>query len=170
MNEPYSILFQKMKPGAPVKDFLDDFGMVCTDFPLPAPGEVKDLPKHDWADVDGEDTYLPGMLPLKAYDMKISVCYKGGKGTAMDKLEALLDYLTGMDDNCSQLYIYNAKTRTGRRDVYLTKINNTELWQGEQDEILEFDMELHVCDPRTRVVPSYSIVDNTKVENLVIKS
>ena len=59
MNEPYSILFQKMKSDAPVKDFLVDFGMVCTDFPLSAPGEVKDLPKRDWADEDGEDTFIP---------------------------------------------------------------------------------------------------------------
>ena len=170
MNEPYSILFQKMKSGAPVKDFLDNFGMVCTDFPLPSQGDVKDLPKRDWADEDGEDTYIPDTLPLKAYDIKISVCYNGTKGTAMDKLEALIDYLTGADNYGSRLKIYNAHTRTGRQDVYLSKISNTELWQGEDEEILEFDMELHVCDPKTRIVPSFRSGSTTVVENLVVRS
>lgn len=170
MNEPYSILFQKMKSNAPVKDFLVDFGMVCTDFPLSAPGEVKDLPKRDWADEDGEDTFIPDTLPLKAYDIKISVCYEGAKGTAMDKLEMLLEYLTGADNYGSRLKIYNAMTRTGRQDVYLTKISDTELWQGDNSEILEFNMELHVCDPKTRIIPIYNADDSTIVENLVIRS
>lgn len=170
MNEPYSILFQKMKSDAPVKDLLDNFGMVCTDFPLPSPGDVKDLPKRDWADEDGEDIFVPDTLPIKAYDIKISVCYEGTKGTAMDKLEMLLDYLTGADNYGSRLKIYNAKTHTGRQDVYLTKISDTELWQGDDSEILEFNMELHVCDPKTRIIPSYKAGSSTVVENLVVRS
>lgn len=170
MNEPYSILFQKMKSGAPIKDLLDNFGMVCTDFPLPSPGDVKDLPKRDWADEDGEDTFVPDTLPIKAYDIKISICYEGTKGTAMDKLEMLLDYLTGADNYGSRLKIYNAKTHTGRQDVYLTKISDTELWQGDDSEILEFNMELHVCDPKTRIVPIYNADNSAVVENLAVRS
>ena len=61
-------------------------------------------------------------------------------------------------------------TRTGRQDVYLTKISDTELWQGDNSEILEFNMELHVCDPKTRIIPSYKAGSSTVVENLVIRS
>ena len=77
MVEAYSILFQKDSEGAKVKDLLTDWGMVCTDFPFDLYPETKDLPKRDWADEDGEDTFIPDVLPLKAYDLEAGICYKG---------------------------------------------------------------------------------------------
>ena len=38
---------------------LVHFGIVCTEFPFKPGGETKDLPKRDWSDEDGEDTYIP---------------------------------------------------------------------------------------------------------------
>ena len=64
MNEPYSILMQKTTENAPVKDSLVHFGIVCTEFPFKPGGETKDLPKRDWPDEDGEDTYIPDQLLL----------------------------------------------------------------------------------------------------------
>lgn len=77
MNEPYSILMQKTTENAPVKDSLVHFGIVCTEFPFKPGGETKDLPKRDWPDEDGEDTYIPDKLLLKAYDLEAEMCYKG---------------------------------------------------------------------------------------------
>lgn len=86
MNEPYSILMQKTTENAPVKDSLAHFGIVCTEFPFKPGGETKDLPKRDWPDEDGEDTYIPDKLLLKAYDLEAEMCYKGDLGTAYDKM------------------------------------------------------------------------------------
>lgn len=95
MNEPYSILMQKTTENAPVKDGLAHFGIVCTEFPFKPGGETKDLPKRDWPDEDGEDTYIPDKLLLKAYDLEAEMCYKGDLGTAYDKIMAFQNYLTG---------------------------------------------------------------------------
>ena len=105
MNEPYSILMQKTTENAPVKDSLVHFGIVCTEFPFKPGGETKDLPKRDWPDEDGEDTYIPDKLPLKAYDLEAEMCYKGDLGTAYDKIMAFQNYLTGENGDGATLKI-----------------------------------------------------------------
>lgn len=59
MAKPYSIYFQKSKLGSPVIDTQSQWGIVCKDFPFTVYGEIKDLPKRDWIDQDGEDTFSP---------------------------------------------------------------------------------------------------------------
>ena len=109
MNEPYSILMQKTTENAPVKDSLAHFGIVCTEFPFKPGGETKDLPKRDWSDEDGEDTYIPDKLLLKAYDLEAEMCYKGDLGTAYDKIMAFQNYLTGENGDGATLKIYNSQ-------------------------------------------------------------
>ena len=113
MNEPYSILMQKTTENAPVKDSLAHFGIVCTEFPFKPGGETKDLPKRDWPDEDGEDTYIPDKLLLKAYDLEAEMCYKGDLGTAYDKIMAFQNYLTGENGDGATLKIYNSHTGIG---------------------------------------------------------
>ena len=72
----YTLLFQKSKTGSSVKDSLADFGMVCTDVPFMPCGETKELPKRDWIDEDGEDTYIPDSIPLSAFDWEIEMGFK----------------------------------------------------------------------------------------------
>ena len=59
MAKPYSIYFQKSKLGSPVIDTKSQWGIVCKDFPFTVYGYIKDLPKRDWIDQDGEDTFSP---------------------------------------------------------------------------------------------------------------
>ena len=115
---------QKTTENAPVKDSLVHFGIVCTEFPFKPGGETKDLPKRDWSDEDGEDTYIPDKLPLKAYDLEAEMCYKGDLGTAYDKI---------------------------------------------MDEVLTFPVKFRVTDPRTQIIPSYSVAEPTKIVALVEK-
>ena len=123
MNEPYSILMQKTTENAPVKDSLAHFGIVCTEFPFKPGGETKDLPKRDWPEEDGEDTYIPDKLPLKAYDLEAEMCYKGDLGTAYDKIMAFQNYLTGENGDGATLKIYNSHTGIGRQGLYLSLIH-----------------------------------------------
>ena len=156
MNEPYSILMQKTTENAPVKDSLAHFGIVCTEFPFKPGGETKDLPKRDWPDEDGEDTYIPDKLLLKAYDLEAEMCYKGDLGTAYDKIMAFQNYLTGENGDGATLKIYNSHTGIGREGLYL-------------DEVLTFPVKFRVTDPRTQIIPSYSVAEPTKIVALVEK-
>lgn len=45
MNEPYSILMQKMKGGSPIKDLVGDFDIVCVEIPFEPFGKQKILPQ-----------------------------------------------------------------------------------------------------------------------------
>ena len=157
MNEPYSILMQKTTENAPVKDSLAHFGIVCTEFPFKPGGETKDLPKRDWPDEDGEDTYIPDKLLLKAYDLEAEMCYKGDLGTAYDKIMAFQNYLTGENGDGATLKIYNSHTGIGRQGLYLLEV------------VLTFPVKFRVTDPRTQIIPSYSVAEPTKIVALVEK-
>jgi hypothetical protein len=65
MAKLYSIYFQKSKPGSPVIDTKSQWGVVCKDFPFAVYGETKELPKRDWKDEDGEDTFIPDRLYMQ---------------------------------------------------------------------------------------------------------
>ena len=111
---------------APVKDSLAHFGIVCTEFPFKPVWETKDLPKRDWPDEDGEDTYIPDKLLLKAYDLEAEMCYKGDLGTAYDKIMAFQNYLTGENGDGATLKIYNSHTGIGRQGLYLLEVGDFE--------------------------------------------
>ena len=77
MARLYSIYFQKNKSGSPVLDTYTEWSIVCKDFPFMPYGESKDLPAREWADEDGEDTFFPEEIKLKAYDIDVEFAYKG---------------------------------------------------------------------------------------------
>ena len=169
MNEPYSILMQKTTENAPVKDSLVHFGIVCTEFPFKPGGETKDLPKRDWPEEDGEDTYIPDKLPLKAYDLEAEMCYKGDLGTAYDKIMAFQNYLTGENGDGATLKIYNSHTGIGRQGLYLLEVGDFEFNKSNMDEVLTFPVKFRVTDPRIQIIPSYSVAEPTKIVALVEK-
>lgn len=168
MVEGYSIFFQKAISGAKVKDLLTEWKMVCTDFPFELYPETKDLPKRDWADQDGEDTFIPDVLPLKAYDIEAGLCYTGEMGTAYAKIISFLNYLIGEDGNGVDLKIYNPHTKIGRKNLYFSGASDYEYHSDGNGDALLFKVKFRVSDPKTEIVPMYN-VDKTTIEELVIK-
>lgn len=148
----YSLLMQKMKEGEAVKDSFSAFGVVCTDVPMVVGEEVKELPTRDWPDEDGEDTYVPDVLPFAAYDWEIEMCYKGAVGTAQAKMKAFRDYLTGRDGSGALMKVYAPWTKEGRQNVYLKSMETDEFWRSNVDEGVTFTVTLRVMDPVTDVV------------------
>ena len=177
MNEPYSILMQKTTENAPVKDSLVHFGIVCTEFPFKPGGETKDVGCESIEeksftkdpDEDGEDTYIPDKLPLKAYDLEAEMCYKGDLGTAYDKIMAFQNYLTGENGDGATLKIYNLHTGIGRQGLYLLEVGDFEFNKSNMDEVLTFPVKFRVTDPRIQIIPSYSVAEPTKIVALVEK-
>ena len=168
MVEAYSILFQKTSDGAKVKDLLTEWKMVCTDFPFELYPGTKDLPKRDWADEDGEDTFIPDVLPLKAYDLEAGICYTGEMATAYDNVVSFLGYLIGEYGNGATLKVYNPHTNIGRQDLYFLGASDYDFHSTKDGDTVTFKVKFRVTDPKTEVVPSYSI-DMTKVLELVAK-
>ena len=127
------------------------------------------LPKRDWPDEDGEDTYIPDKLLLKAYDLEAEMCYKGDLGTAYDKIMAFQNYLTGENGDGATLKIYNSHTGIGRQGLYLLEVGDFEFNKSNMDEVLTFPVKFRVTDPRTQIIPSYSVAEPTKIVALVEK-
>lgn len=151
-----------------MRDILQDFKMVCMNFPFKIGGKIKELPKRDWADGDGEDTYIPKELPLEAYDLEIEVCYKGDLNNAYDRILFFRDYLTGKDGGGAELKIYNSHTGIGRKGIFLLDMGDFEFAKSNMDEVVKFKMKLRVTDPKTQIVPVYG-TDKTKVVKLIEK-
>ncbi|MBR8739005.1 hypothetical protein IX296_002019 [Bacteroides pyogenes] len=172
MNEPYSILMQKMKGGSPIKDLVGDFDIVCVEIPFEPFGETKDLTTRDWADEDGEDVYVPQMLRIKAYDWKIKAACKGETSTkVIDKITALTGYLSGASDgNGAEMKIYSSHLDIGRKNVYMKSVGDFEHFKDAAgNEVVEFSITFRVADPRTQIIPSYSITIPKKIVALVEK-
>ena len=62
-----------IKKGDTTVNTFAQWGIVCCKPPFHAGGETKDLPKREWFDEHGEDTYLPSRLFFKSYDEEARV-------------------------------------------------------------------------------------------------
>lgn len=148
----YTLLLQKAKRNSPTLDSLEDFGMVCTDTPFMPYGETKKLPQRDWADEDGEDTYIPDNMPLSAFDWEIGMGYKGDLSSAQDALKKFTDYLTGKDENGSELKVYSQFTGIGRQGIYFKGMGGFDFSKTNTEEVVTFKLKLRVTDPVTDVL------------------
>lgn len=148
----YTLLFQKSKTGSSVKDSLADFGMVCTDVPFMPCGETKELPKRDWIDEDGEDTYIPDSIPLSAFDWEIEMGFKGELASAQGALKKFTEYLTGKDGSGAELKVYSKYTGIGRQGIYFMGMSDFVFSKTNIDEVVTFKVNFRVTDPSSNVV------------------
>lgn len=151
----YTILMQKMKEGATVKDSLADFGVVCTEEPFIPFAEAKELASRDWSDEDGDDVYVPEQIPLAAYDIELEMCCKGNRGTVKGKMNSFRDYLTGRDGTGGEMKVYFGYSGTGRQHVYFKKLDPDVFSRSNLDESFTFTLTLRVADPVTEVTLTY---------------
>lgn len=144
----YKFYIQKESDGAPVKELGEDFGFYETESKFYGGNTVKDLPKRDWYDEDGDDEFVPDTLKYKAYDAEVKFGYKGDRFTANDKLKALQDYLNG-----GTMKVYDSYNRIGRQNVRFEGIpDDAELVRDEEDgDILIITVKFKVNDPKTDI-------------------
>ena len=155
-----TLLMQKMTANAPVVNIYKQWNIVCTDIPFPTI-EAKDLPTHDFAGNNGEDTYIPSGIPIKAYDITISFAYKGTLDTAYDNIfGGFIYYLRGelpTDDNYDSITeggfkIYDRHNKIGRQRAYIKKMDPTMTLAHDTDgDHLTFKITFRVTDPFTDV-------------------
>lgn len=151
------IFTQKMKdegePQAEIIELGDRFGFYGMELPFKMANEVKEPENNEWADEDGDDEYLPeDGLKMKSFEIDIKLGYKGDKGTANDRLQRLLDYLTGRDSSGPRMKIYSTYTKIGYNDVRFKSISDdAELVRDDSGDILVIKITLKVNDPVTKV-------------------
>ena len=168
MEDRYTLLLQKGS-GSVVNSY-DEWGIVCCSVPFKAGGEVKDFPKRDWPDEDGEDTYFPQESKLKAYDAEFTLAYKGQElasnpfdlGLAFTHIRDFKEWLTGkdsIDGSGTELKIYSPYSSIGRQGCYLSEISSEEPTVQMKQEggnlyhenVVTFKVKFRVTDPVTDI-------------------
>lgn len=135
-------------PQPAVKELGEDFGFYETESKFYGGNAVKEVPKRDWHDEDGDDEFVPSEQKYKAFEMEVKFGYKGDKFSANDKLKALQDYLSG-----GTMKVYDSYNRIGRQNVRFEEISDdAELVRDSEDgDILIITVKLKVNDPRTSI-------------------
>lgn len=152
MATPYAILFKKMADDASVVDTLDNWGIVCKDFPFKLYGEAKELPSRDWKDEDGDDEYIPSELPIASYEIDVEFVYKGDMNTANTNIKGFLDYLTGRGGTGAELMVYDTYTKIGRQRVRYVNVDEDIYWRQEYGgDVVVFVVTFKVNDPVTEI-------------------
>lgn len=155
MARPYAIYFKKMKSDALVVDTLDNWGIVCKEFPFKLYGEAKELPSHDWKDEDGDDEYIPSELPIASYEVEVEFAYKGVMDSANANIKGFLDYLTGRDGSGVKLAVYDTYTKIGRQHVRFASVSDDVFHRQEEGgDVVVFSVTFKVNDPVTDITLS----------------
>ena len=154
-----SLLIQKMTTGAPTVNLYKQWNIVCTKIPLPK-YEVKDLPTHDFTGENGEDTYIPSFIPVKAYDCTIEFKYTGELDSCYTNIYlGFIKYLQGaapVSDDYDSITeggfkIYDRHNGIGRQKVYMKSFDPDELIHMTDGDHLTFKLPFRFTDPTTDI-------------------
>ena len=132
-------------------DTYTTYKVVCQEFPFKYLPETKDLPKRDWYDEHGDDVYFPtDGMKFKAYDLEVKFLYVGKESAMATDLKSFISFICGRNSGGSPcLAIYDEYTKTGRRGVYVTSVDNSLFFYNEVniDAVAQFKVKFRVTDP-----------------------
>lgn len=142
-----SFLIQKMKSGFAVRD-SKEWGILIKSFPFDIFPEMKEVPKNDWYDENGDDEFVSDTPVFKAFESDIEFLYTGTKDTAIVNITSFMQYLSsnGMNN------IYDQYTGIGRTNVRYVSIPDAKLYRNEsQGDLVVFKIKLKFNDPTTLI-------------------
>lgn len=147
----YKFYIQKEAANAKVMELGENFGFYEMECKFYGGKAVKDPPKRDWYDEDGDDEFVPDNPKFKSFEMDIKFGYKGDMFSANEKLEKLQDYLVP-----GTMKVYDSYNNIGRQNVRFIEIpDDAELVRDKDDgDILVVTIKLKVNDPRTKITLS----------------
>lgn len=147
-------------------DILEEYNVVCEDFPFMLYPKSKQLPALDWPGRDGQDVYTPDKLPLDDYDIDVEFLCNGTEESVRADIVSFCKFLTGRNDGAigCRLAVYNEYTGIGRKDVVVSEISNDLFFisENDPDAVAKFKVKFHVYDPSTDVTPVYETVGGVK--------
>jgi hypothetical protein len=154
-----TLLIQKMVTGAPVVNLYQQWSIICTKLPQPKM-ESKELPTHDFAGEDGEDTYIPSFIPTKPYDSILEFEYVGNLDSCYNNIYlGFLKYLRGNAPTTNDydsiteggFKIYDRHNLIGRQKVYLKSFDPEDLVHLTDGDHLIFKLTFRFTDPTTDI-------------------
>ena len=168
MESRYTLYFLK---GETLVNSFTQWGIVCCKVPFKAGGKTKELPKQDWHDQHGEDTYIPNKLMFEAYDAEFELAYQGQElasnpfnlHKAFECIDTFKKWLSGNDTvagSGATLKIYSPFAAIGRQGCYLLEISDEEPHVQLKQEagnlynenVVTFKVKFRVTDPMTNIV------------------
>ena len=142
-------LVQKMKDGYAVRNSTE-WGILIKSFPFDIYPEMKDIPKNDWLDEDGDEEFVPDVPVFKAYEAEVEFIYEGARDTGYTNVRNFLSYLATNGLN----RIYDSYTSIGRRNVRYQKQSDAKLYRNSTKEYIIFKVNLKFNDPTTMITLS----------------
>ena len=165
MDAKYGLIIKRGSEAA--KNSFTEWGIACANVPFKAGGKTKELPKRNWYDEQGEDTYLPKKLMFEAYDAEFEVACvvpenAWNLSAGFSRIDTFKKWLSGNDTqngSGASMQIYSPFSGIGRKDCYLLEISDEEphLQLKEQagnvynENVLTFKIKLRVTDPMTNI-------------------
>ena len=156
----------KRGSGAVVNTFTQ-WGIACMKVPFDIGAKTKDLPKRNWYDEHGDDTYIPSKMMFEAYDTEFELaCVVTGSAwnlsPALSKIDAFRKWLTGNDTDGgsgAELSIYSPYSTIGRQGCYLLDFSNedpvVQLSQSSgnvyKENVVTFKVKFRITDPITNI-------------------
>lgn len=150
----YRLLIRQQ--GGEVIDTYESFHVACQEFPFRHLPETADLPRRDWYDEHGEDSFIPtDGLKFKAYDLEAKFIYVGDEASMTADVKNFVNFLYGRNDGGSPvLDVYDEYTQTGRTGVYMVGVTTKlfDISDVDPDAIAIFSAKFRVTDPVTDIV------------------
>ena len=132
---------------------LSNWGIVATSLPFKIVGEMKDIPKNDWFDEDGDDEYIPDTPVYKAYEMDAKFFIEASSMPSLiENIRNFIQYIaTG-----GSFSIHNPNTGIGRQGIrYVSYSDEAKYCKvGASNGVkymCEFSLKLKVNDPNTNI-------------------
>ena len=142
-------LVQKMKDGYAVRNSTE-WGILIKSFPFDIYPEMKDIPKNDWFDEDGDEEFVPDVPVFKAYEAEVEFIYEGARDTGYTNVRSFLNYLATNGLN----KIYDSYTSIGKQNVRYQKQSDAKLYRNSTKEYIVFKVNLKFNDPTTMITLS----------------
>lgn len=122
------------------KDIFATYGMVLKTMPYKPFPDLKDLPKRDWVEQQGDDVYIPANPTFKAYDTELEFIYNGGLKTAKNMIYSFLQYIQGSEFN-----IWDEWKEQGVRCYY--KAFNDGVFYRRSEDLVTFKVNVGIANP-----------------------
>ena len=134
----------------PVKESGKDFHVYLKECKFYGGIELKDVPKRDWHDSNGDDEFISTNPTYKSKNIDAKFAYKGKLFSANKAINAFMEYLA----SCGSMKIYDEYNQIGRKKTRFVCVSDDATLYRKMDgadEALVFTVRLKINDPVTKV-------------------
>lgn len=136
------------KEGSLVKD-SKEWNIWVKHIPFKIYSNAKDIPSRSWLDSDGDEEFVPTIIPLQAYEIECQFVYIGSEGSANENIVNFLDYIS----KNGSFSIYDTYSKVGKSNVRFVGFDEDVLYRKEGiDDVVVFSITLKVNNPRENIV------------------